>query len=290
MDNDIIGIKVIESSKSNGRARVYKYKCFLDGECPLYKNNKCLLVNILSSGCVYGETEVQESVTKRAKSYLGFIEKWESESNKYKQIEGYYNKCLCQIGEYIYLPYSFMNNIEGKELEIPFEQYDNLFISGSRFMRKEDFNVETIIKLTKLVPRAFLTGQGIKEYQEKILPTFLHHLRNKFPKLYSDVIKKDSSIKEYIDNIKFPDELKCSLKYIPFNKTDGYIIHSNFEVSKWDGVYMTLEADKLLLISNIKSNNKFKINFEPDKEQTTVKVIDKKLIQELCLSHPELMN
>ncbi len=293
MEYKEIGIDIHSAQKSNDKADVKVYECCLTEQCPLYKQNQCLLTKIefLSiSNCPYGKIRRYESSTKRSKSYSSFIQEWkEKQKNLPKSPESYYGRCFQIIGDWVYLPYSQMNHKDGEMLEIPFEEYSTLFRKGSNFMKLDVFNAETILKLAQLRPLA-LTLEEIVSYQKEELPKFFFHLKYKLPELYNEVIKLNPDVKKYTENIKLPKSLNCSLKYIEPNRIDGYLIENKCEVKKWNGEQMVCCVKKLSLFwHTYPKDNNFEISFFPDKEKTKVEVIDKKLIEKLCLEHPEFL-
>lgn len=286
--NKTISIKIYTSNKKSGKTEVIKHTCSLTDECPLFKNRKCVRLNIFPDACPYGKTERFESPLQKSKKYKDFMKEWEEEKNKIDcKVDGYYYNCLAKIGGYIYLPYNHMNHLDGKKHGIPFINYSHVFSSGSGFMEFSNFTVETILKIKNLRPMAIMGGE-ITQYQKEELPKFFFHLRHFFPDLYKEASKRDSSIPLYADKIKMPEKLVCPLKYIPSNKLDGYSL-CGYKVKMWDGTTVYLKTDYISLSHAKSKDNEYEIRFNPDIEETKVTIEDDNLKKELCLSYPELL-
>ena len=289
-----IGIDIYEPFKQTERAEVTIYKCQLLNDCPIYKENKCLMtgMSMCRGTCKYGKRTGATSQTKRAKSYSPFVEEWKKKKAEFKKSLGtFYDNRMLVIGDWVYLPYAHMNHRDGKHQEIPFEQYSGFMMSGSKFIELEKFTPEVIVKLKKLKPSALMGGE-ITSYQEKELPNFFMHLQKLIPDLYEKACRLDPEIREYTKRIKFPAKLNCPIKYIPKGVIKGYVLDKNIVAKKWDGITMTAEYEGECMISCFNSYSKvkkFQIKIKPDLDKTKVSITDEEFTKELCLKHVELL-
>jgi len=274
----LIKNKLTLAEKLNDKPYVLNYFCNLESDCPLLKENKCIHLNIMDK-CVYGRITKETGPSKRSKSYRDFI------INKKKEIinndiSAFYDKTVVEIGDYYYVNLSFMNSCKN---EIPFVEKSSLFFSGLNFIKKEDFNIETIKKIVKYVPKTLIGYREIKEYQEKSVPKFLFILKNKFESLYQEFLKEIPEIKE--KEIKIPQEIEIEISKVkPFENIEA-IICGKIKVISWDGTLIKGYKESDIWI---KSKKDIYIEFEPENIEK-IKIKDNKLINELILDYPELV-
>ena len=223
----------IFSDLKNKHAYCEMIKCSLP-ECPLRAEGSCINRNIISSNCPYGRNFKDEGPTRKARSFY----KWVSE--KQKIIEGVpmltnpVNK-LRFIGDYVYLPYSFMDNNK----EIPFLRHSHAFSFGQPFLKKEFWTLETVEKILNFKPQALMGGE-IKDYQTESVPKFLSHLREEDKSMWDKLVQKRPQLdktpsyigrKAYLWTVKFP------ISFTVASKEGKYPVHWT-----WDGVHLSTES------------------------------------------------
>jgi len=251
-----VSASIFEPDKSlfknckNDKAEVTVYFCSNSEECPLFKNKQCTWHGIIGwQACPYGEVKSEKGPTKRAKNY----HKWIADKKAaYGAIQGQIvagaPDQLTYIGEYVYVPYAHaaLNNTTVK-----FIRADNLFLSGIRFILKEDWNVETVKNLVTHRPQALMGGE-ITSYAKEEVPKFLAHLRfldkplfSEFSKKYPDLIKSYAAqLPEIIGRTALLQTLKPNINI----ELDGELYH-------WDGVTLTTASRKKLFFLPIKDQN-----------------------------------
>jgi len=290
-----LGIHIREATKSNERAVSSIYKCSLEnGECPLLKEGKCLHLCFLGS-CIYGKLYNEQSCTKKSKSYRNELAKMKENAEKEAKLPvAAYNVGIQLIGDYYYLPYSFMTMCE----KVPFIQHSCLFVTGVPFIKKELFTIETIVKLVKYNPQA-LMGETITQYQKEEVPKFLFDLKYRFPELYKTASELCPEIIEKTINLDNIEKITCSLNHIPLGSVDGYKVCCGKElldVVLWNGKEIILsgkyKAISTLLIFGLYGNEEeedFTLTFSPLPEKVMVSVTDKELMKEIAMKNPELV-
>ncbi len=172
----------IFKSARNKRAECATIWCKL-AKCPLLELNTCMWAPIINwTKCPYGRTTVETGPTKRAQSFYVWVR---DQKQKYQDvgIVKYPAKKMAFIGEYIYLPYSFMCMNEA----VPFLQKEIAFGNGICLIPQESWNLDIVLKILDFHPRS-LMGGIITDYQKKEIPLFLLHLRETDPAMWSELI------------------------------------------------------------------------------------------------------
>lgn len=213
----------------NDRCSGFAIHCSNKDNCSLFKAGKCLKRNILPDRCPYGRLTEERGPTQRARGYYSSLQKLK-EKYPYKPIANAPVK-IAFIGDYVYLPYSFMDMCPG----VGFIEKRTLFAGGAPFIRREEFNVGTVRELISFHPHALMGGE-IKEYQEKSVPEFLTHLKELCPEIFNQLVLSDY-LKAKITNIG----RKAYVKTL-----NPGVIKVNRELWNWDGEKLTLEKDLLV--------------------------------------------
>ena len=119
---EIVGANIFEPTNAlfkehrKSRSKITIVRCEKSAECKLYKKDQCTLVGSFNSTeCPYGDLSVETGPTPRSKNYYSWV------SDKKKKYEGakrlgQAGSVLARVGEYIFLPYSFL----GKNEKVPF--------------------------------------------------------------------------------------------------------------------------------------------------------------------------
>lgn len=285
-----IGAHLYEPYKGNDGAKLIVYQCALETECPLLKQSRCANIGYFRGTCPYGSTYSRTTKTKRSKSYRSDFQQLKEYAKSLPAIKSVEKQDFEVIGEYIYLPYSFMNHSDGQRLNIPFKNYGGVFSNGDDFMKLSDFTVQTIISILKLRPQALMGGE-IKDYQEKSIPKFILALYKKMPELFIEVALQYPDIQIRLNNImnvEIPDfEIPISL--IPANIIDGYYLKSKSTRNiNWDGqtLKIALPSDHLLIGIYNKKNTEIVMEYQPS-DETKVYVYDSELKRMLIEKHPK---
>lgn len=172
-------------SKSTDHAEATVILCKKSDQCGYFAEGKCILVSSLFDGCVYGGRRRFSGPTKRAKGCGNWISE---QKEKYKDVLWKLKtspKKMTIIGDFVYLPYSFM----AMNKSVPFFIHDAFLTSGRPFVPKEQFTVASIESILKFQPRA-MDGGIIRSYAREELPKFALHLKEVFPDLYAEAAEK----------------------------------------------------------------------------------------------------
>tara|TARA_Y100000310_G_C20699447_1_gene828343 strand:+ start:1643 stop:2584 length:942 start_codon:yes stop_codon:yes gene_type:complete len=290
-----------EPSKKSEYAYKRVISCHCPTTCPVHEEGKCIHAEVLSS-CIYGkQTSVRSPSTQRGKAYRPFVDNYKEDKKinpeHYPSIEGYYTHCIRFIGDYVYLPYAHMNHMDNKK-NTPFGSHSNIFSSGSKFMKREDFTPEVIVSMCKFKPHVLMDGE-ITSYQKKVIPLFLFHLKHLHFETYKEACALDESLsgKTFELGEEYKEKpLKALLKHISPHVTDGYVLDPHGYVLSWDGIRMSYtgkheELFKYQSLSGIKAKegSTMMISFAPDVEKTKIIINDDTLKEIVLLNNPELL-
>lgn len=174
--------------KANERERMEAFVCEYEGECQHYKNGKCVCENLFFGKikCPHSRFVRDTGLTKRANGFGKKANQWKETYKTEIQID---NKCICECGDYIYLPYPYLD-VYGIKV---FPE-----IKEDHFVEKSLFDVEKIHRLMKWQPRS-LMGGIIESFQENEVPKFKRQLKERFPALYEEYIKAHPEMKEEVE-------------------------------------------------------------------------------------------
>jgi len=130
--------------------------------------------------CPYGVQRTEVGPTRRARKFHTWINERRERYKHIPYLKGVKNK-LAFIGEYVYLPYSFMSM--NKEV---FEKPSSFCLSGSCFLPVEQWNIATVESLISYRPQAMMGGV-IRDYQREQVPMFIQHLREQARNLFDQL-------------------------------------------------------------------------------------------------------
>lgn len=237
--------------KANDRALSTAIYCKNSEDCPFLKGGTCISLSFTCS-CPYGRKVKQTGPTRRAKGFYSWIKKQE---DAFKQknagiLHGAPDK-MVYLGEYVYLPYSFLNTNKA----IPFETHGSLFVTGSKFLLKKLFTVDVVSAIVNHRPQAMMGGE-ITSYQLEEVPKFLSHLKEVDPVLYSEFAKinPERASKEinYVGRLAYIKTLPVGTNVVGF---------------EWDGKTFTNHNYKSTLIKGLKTTKgKVTLSLEPTDE------------------------
>lgn len=181
--------------------------------------------------CAYGVVSHESGFTTRAMKSREWVdkrrEKYEPWLNKLTSA----SSVIADVGDYVYLPYSHMN----MNKQVPFLAHSALFLSGSPFVLKSDFTIDTIIKMCEFRPQAMMGGE-IRTYQTEVVPEFLKHLYEHRRELFNELCKRYDRAKKIATEYTFVGR-KATLATLVPNVGEYTDIHSGKWV--WDGKYLT---------------------------------------------------
>jgi hypothetical protein len=172
-------------TKSTEKPFYELYYCGRPDSCDLLKVKQCINTKIFDANCIYGHKIRNEGPSKRSKNCRAWIKEIREMLKKHASLidNSYPPDKMAVIGDHIYVPYSFLDMNQ----KIPIRQHAQFMSSGSPFIKKEDFTLATIELIVNFHPQALIGGE-IKDYQTKIVPMFLTHLKERFGKLYDSLI------------------------------------------------------------------------------------------------------
>ncbi len=185
-EQELIGIRLYKAQSKSKKAYALKYYCGEDISCPLKERGECLNASFLKK-CIYGSVREVTGWTQRARKYLAFVREWEKKAGD-NPIKSTNHNSIMFIGDYVWLPYSHMNNIDGRDRGIIFHSYTGLFLNGAPFMRRRYFTPEMVVKLVEFRPQAAFGGT-ITKYANESVPRLLADLQARFPSIYEEVLK-----------------------------------------------------------------------------------------------------
>jgi hypothetical protein len=170
-------------SKANERAEYITIEC-ANSDCPLLKMGQCVMTGILGPKCPYGFKRHEQGPTKRAAKFWEFVSDKKKLAKEVGWNVSYAADKIAFIGDYIYLPYSFAN---GHNSPLPFLQKGGFMVSGSDFIKREDWTLDFVLKFIAYRPHAMFGGE-ITDFQTKSVPKFLAHLREVDPDMWQQLI------------------------------------------------------------------------------------------------------
>lgn len=232
-------------------------------QCSYFKSNQCLKVRaFLSPGCKYGRVNNVRGYTSRAAKYYGFKKEWQSHE-KYSKLK-YPPQKLGLIGNEIVFPYPYIDITNEEDGTVKVKSPG--FGSHIAFIPKEHFTVDLIKRICSFRPHAIMGGE-IKDYQSKIVPLFLAHLKEVMPDKYEELSKESSEIVKEINYVG----RRALLKTI--NQSDVHYKSSSYpqfnEQWHWDGENLTYSKGYV-----------HEFNITKDYEVASIKIIpsDKSII------------
>ena len=175
--------------------------------------------------CPYGKVVVQDGPTPRSKQYRKWIKGRTAEGDGVPQL-GSPGKKIYFVGDYVYLPYAFMNMNEN----VPFLRHGSIFVSGTSLISRSAWTLETVLNIIDFRPHALMGGE-ITDYQECELPKFLQHLREVDPEMWGALVAERPKFDVAPDYVGRRALLRTLVP--PF---EWGTMHNKYPVSwKWDG-------------------------------------------------------
>ena len=246
---------------ASARSECQIITCTRKDDCEVYSRGECIINGGLFGGhCPYGRKTRQAGFTRKARKYHGWM------NEKRKQYEGipYLNtptKKIAVIGEYIYLPYPFLDMNKGLALE------------GNCLLASEFKTQEHINTILFFHPRALFTGGEIPDYQEKSIPSFKQHLQECMPEVYKEFIgefqEPASNVGRhaYVSSLRDGVVLQKKKKDTTYTLKDGWLVSTNhkelFAFVEYDELELRMKpkTDAVVEITNddqVDANTRYK--------------------------------
>lgn len=194
MTDEVIKIQTYDpcnsifKSSSSDKEYVNIFYCNKKDTCKAYQSGKCVQPKPSVSGfesCPYGHYKRLTGFTKRARNCGKLVDQYKTKYANLKPLKPL--NCLCEINDYIYLGLPLLETFVNS-VGIPL--YKN-----KKMIKKEDFNVENLIKIVDYIPRDAMAYREIKDYQERI-PFFLLLVEEQFPRLFAELIERRPDVIE----------------------------------------------------------------------------------------------
>lgn len=219
-------------SSRKDRAECTTITCSNKDACSLYAQGTCILRQITllgSSSCPYGRRRVETGLTPKAAKYSA----WRAEMAKKYEGVGKLNapvEHIAIIGDYVWLPFAHMN----MNTKAPFLKHSAVFVSGSEFIPKDAFTLETLESIVKFRPQAMMGGE-ITSYRREQLPKFLKQLSEFDPGLWEQLSR---SVPEVLEMIPANDVGRQALLV---TLRPGCAVSFGRDTYVWDGEHLVKE-------------------------------------------------
>lgn len=252
------------------RATKTTISCSLAG-CPLRAKGQCIALNY-NSACLYGKRQTTLGYTSRASKYRTWVNAAKQEAAAYPQLTSAEEK-ISFVGDYVWLPYTHMNHIDGEKIGLKFHAYSGAFMgNGVPFMSAREFTVDIIIKLVSFRPRS-LMGDVI-DLREQVTK-FVKDLAEVRPDLYQAAVERLPRLAEYVDGFN-PHFTVSQLKAIGENTSVLYQ-GRNAEFRSYDAsLTVSITADNLSFVADGTGHT---VIFKPTPETVLTVPDDKSVIR-----------
>lgn len=187
MENKVIDwrlydpVNSIFKAKATEKATLRKSYCTNSENCSLFAKGMCSLNSWGGQKCPYGYIDKREGYSKKAFKYNEFIKEAKDSVEGIKQLDSATKK-IAVVGDYIYFPYAHWYLKDS----LPAEIRGGIFTSVV-FIPKDLFTVSFLAEILSFAPHAMMGGE-IKDYQLKVVPLILTHLKEELPTVFSELI------------------------------------------------------------------------------------------------------
>ena len=214
--------------KKTDKATYTEVYCGKYDNCGAFKHGCCTFWSGLGGiRCPYGKKHYETGYTRRSRKYSTWIKAREDRSKDIKiQLSGIDK--ICAIGDYIYFPYDHWSL--DKSIETP----DN-FVSGTKFIKREDFTVKLFQQIVLARPQALFGGE-IRRYREEIVPKMIQHVREQLPEFFK---QWSEEYPKTANNFKCPDYVDRKAYVHTVKPGSKFNVNRNLWI--WDGKYLICE-------------------------------------------------
>ena len=214
--------------QANARSEIQIITCNNSENCQYHSRGECVCrYSLFGTPCPYGKLKIEQGFTRRARKYNEWCRDKEEKYNGVPYLKS--PKMLGIVGEFVFLPYSFIDMAKNYEWTI------------KGFIRKEEFTADRVIEFVHFQPQALMGGE-IRDYQKKVPPELLKHLSEQMPKLFKEVIAKDAKCRERYAEFSNIGR-KAILQTLTPNVGQFKDIHGG--LWKWDGKQLHSENSKM---------------------------------------------
>lgn len=223
--------------KASAKAECTVITCSKSETCGLYARGECAQLAILdSTHCPYGTRRTESGYTKQARGYREWINTRAEKHAAYINKLGSYKKKMAIVGEYVFLPYAHMNMNKA----LPFGRHGGPMVTGTHFIKLEQFNIDTVMSIVEFEPQA-LFGGTIKSYKDEVVPAFVKHLKDAMPKLYMQLEEKDPALVKRIQSMSNVGRKAYVRTLKPGTVVTKYHDSKDLKTQHWtwDGEYLT---------------------------------------------------
>lgn len=217
--------------------------CDYFNQCTFFKENKCLRCRSFGPSCRFGKNYIIKGYTSRAKKYLSFKSKYQSDE-VYNKLS--YPKGLVAIMEdtlYMNLKYVLVRKKrEDNSYNYSCKCVGNYeittagFCSGDCFIPLAELTNEFLASIFSYIPSAMLGGV-VTAYQNKVVPEILQDLKRIAPDIYNSFISEYPNYDlapNYIGKNAYVSSLKPNtiFKYkgVEWLYDGEYVIAENFDL------------------------------------------------------------
>lgn len=174
---ELINVELYGDGSRNARRRAEYIYCDHADECSAYKDGKCFRVTTpFGLQCKFGRTNCVDGGTKQSKMFKCIGN--EAKSNERYHRLSYPNYTyIIRIGNNVFLTPPYVRiELQGEKLMCS----DPGFGGNSILIQIEVLTPENIKRICEYRPRALMGGE-IADYQQKVVPMFLHQLSQLCP-------------------------------------------------------------------------------------------------------------
>lgn len=171
----------------DSRLRAERIYCDMADQCSAYKAGKCFMVTTLfGSECGVGHVIKVDGGTKRSKAFLR-VRKEAFSDPAYNKLKYPHGTRVTKIGDkaLITMPYIEFEKLDRGKLG----WHEPGFGKRAILIDASNLSVENIYTICSATPVS-MTGERIGEYQTRVVPRFLHELRELFPYEYRAFLEK----------------------------------------------------------------------------------------------------
>lgn len=228
---ETICVNLYGNGSRDSRLRAEYVNCGRAEECSAYKNGKCFCVTTpFGIRCPIGNVNIVDGGTKQSKM---FRRVWAEakEHPAYAKLKYPNHNLITRIGNdaFLTITYTWLEEVNGN-----IYCHDPHLMTNKLMTSADNLTPENIKRICESKPCAIMGGV-IKDYQEKVIPMFLHQLQKCFPEKYSAFLK---DCPDYV--VKAPNWVGRRAKLATCNRNATYkdAVGNEF---RFDGEYLVCD-------------------------------------------------